>query len=75
MQTHNLPRSVARVLALAEVQHNPGEPFDEFTFDGRDIGLPDDEYVVVKYFRRKRKDVPIQTIPAFIALTPPMVYE
>lgn len=55
MMLHNLPHSAARVLALAEIQHNPDEVFDEFQFSGADIGLPSDEYIVVKYFRRKVK--------------------
>jgi len=50
---HNLPESAARVLALAEVQHNPDEMYDSFTFDGADIGIGADEIVIVKYYRRK----------------------
>jgi len=55
--SHSLPQSAARVLALVEIQHNPDEVYDEFTFDGRELGLPDDEYVTVKYYRRKRDAV------------------
>lgn len=61
--TISLPNSAARTLALSEIQHNYDELYDEFTFSGLDIGLPADEYVVIKYFRRKVKDSKIDTQP------------
>jgi len=73
---HNLPHSVARVLALAEIQHNPDEPYDDFTFGGHDVGLPDDEYIVIKYYRKRYKDATRKTEPSISAvMTPVMAYE
>jgi hypothetical protein len=58
-----LPNSAARTLALSEITHAPEEIYDEYTFSGLDIGLPADEYVVIKYFRRKVKDSKVDTLP------------
>ena len=59
----SLPNSAARTLALSEIQHNIDEVYDEFTFSGEDIGLAPDEYVVIKYFRRKVSDSKKSTQP------------
>lgn len=61
--TISLPNSAARTLALSEIQHNPDEVYDDFTFSGLDVGLPADEYVVIKYFRRKVSDSKRDTQP------------
>jgi hypothetical protein len=75
MQTHNLPRSVARILVLAMLENQPKDNYYLWPFDGGELDQEGFEFEVVFVKRRKRKDTPIQTIPAFIALTPPMVYE
>ena len=61
---HNLPRSAARTFALCEVMYNPEENLTEYPFDGRDVGIGDDEEVVVTYVRRKKRP----THPLFDAI-------
>ena len=66
---HNLPRSAARTLALSEVMYNHEEMITEYQFDGRDIGIGDEEEVVVTYVRRKKRP----THPLFEAVRIEMV--
>ena len=61
--TISLPNSAARTLALSMTQHEPDEVYRDFTFSGLDIGLPADEYIVIKYFRRKVSDSKKDTQP------------
>jgi len=51
----SITRTAARLFAKAEILHNPEELYDEEQFSGAEIGLSADEYVVVKYFRRRVK--------------------
>jgi len=57
----NIIKHKAKELALAEIKTNPDEVYDEFQFAGAAIGLPNDEYVLIKYFRRKAK--PLDNAP------------
>lgn len=66
--------SVARILASIFVTHNPGENYRDFTFGGISIGLPEDEYIVVKIYRRKYADHTRQTDPAIVSVTPEIIY-
>jgi len=68
----SITRNAARLLAKAEILHNHDELYDEEQFSGADIGLPNDEYIVVKYFRRKVKRDRLQEL--YVA-TPIPVYE
>ena len=66
--------SVARILASIFVTHNPGENYRDFTFGGISIGLPEDEYIVVKIYRRKYADHTRKTDPAIVTVTPEIIY-
>ena len=66
--------SVARVLATIFITHYPDKPYLDFTFGGMSIGLPKDEYIVVKIYRRKYADHTRQTDPAIATVTPEVIY-
>lgn len=69
--------SIARVLARIFVTHCPDKPGDEFTFTGMDIGLPPDEYIVIKVYRRRFRDSTKETDPVIeaVTVTPVPAYE
>ena len=65
MYHHNLPRSAARVVALAMLQHAPDVGREQFVFEGLDVGAEEDEIIEVIYTRRRKRS----TLPVFEAVT------
>lgn len=61
--------SIARVLAKIFITHHPDERYREFTFTGQDIGLPVNEYIVIKVYRKHFRDSTKETDPVIEAVT------
>ena len=57
---YNLPRRMAHNLALIQLIYNPDKNFEEFKFDGADVGMGDDEEVTVTYTRRRKLTTRLQ---------------
>jgi hypothetical protein len=63
----DLLTSIARILALAAIQHAPDQFHREFVFDGREVGALDDEVIVITYERKIKP----KTLPRFIVAKVP----